>query len=181
MVKNIRKKFSNRLVLLAATAALLVVVAAIWLVFWHSPKKTTTIPSTTPVSVAPAISSDKQPASTAPSSSDSTKSSSASTSAVLITPYGTFVSNHHPGVNGAPTAEVSVCNTTPGASCYIQFTKGSEVQKLAAQTADSTGATYWNWDANSASLGSGAWQILAVASLNGQTKTAADATTLNIQ
>jgi hypothetical protein len=102
----------------------------------------------------------------------------------LIAPFGDFVSNHFPGKNGSPTSESSVCNTSPGASCYIKFTKvgGSESTQLPAQTADARGSTTWNWDINSdAHLTSGDWKVTAVATLGAQTKSTDDALKLNIQ
>ena len=102
----------------------------------------------------------------------------------LVTPVGNFVSNHFPGQNGAPTTEASVCNTSPGATCYIKFTNTSTNQttQLASQVANAQGQTSWYWDvSNDAHLTSGKWKVTAVATLNGQTKTADDALNLTIQ
>ena len=111
------------------------------------------------------------------------KSANPSTSlTVLETPFGSFVSNHMPGQNGSPTTEQSVCNTTPGASCDIQFTNGNAVNKsLGATTADSNGTAYWSWNINGGTLAPGSWHITAVVKLNGQTKTATDPTPLEVQ
>ena len=95
--------------------------------------------------------------------------------AYLIAPWGDFVSNHHPGQNGSPLSETSVCNTTQGASCYIAFTNGSIVKTLPVQTADSNGATFWsNWTPSSIGLTPGNWKITATATLDGQTKSTTD-------
>lgn len=104
-------------------------------------------------------------------------------SAVLKAPFGTFVSNHHPSLSGttSPSTEESTCNTTPGATCYIEFTKESTVKQLPAATADSSGAVSWNWDVKQAGLTVGTWQIKAIASLNGQTKSAQDSLALEVQ
>jgi len=107
-------------------------------------------------------------------SGNSPGSSSQQTNLPLYTPYGDFISNHHPGQNGAPTSESSVCNTTACAKCYIRFTQGSTVTSLPAKTTDSKGTAYWQWDVKSAELSSGNWTVTAVATLNGQTKTAQD-------
>jgi len=114
--------------------------------------------------------------------SNSPKSTEGSTQAnlPLYAPYGGFVSNHHPGENGSPTAETSVCNTTPGATCYIRFTKGSAMVSLPAQTTDSKGVTYWYWDVKNAGLTPGDWTITAVASLNSQSKSTRDPLPLTV-
>ncbi|HVX48155.1 MAG TPA: hypothetical protein VHA05_02245 [Candidatus Saccharimonadales bacterium] len=117
-----------------------------------------------------------------PPASDVPKSVPAST-ASLQKPYGTFVSNHHPNLGGspAPSTEQSVCYTAPGASCHIEFTKGSLVKKLPAETADSSGSVTWNWDIKQAGLSTGSWTIKAVASLNGKTMSAQDDLNLEVQ
>lgn len=106
------------------------------------------------------------------------------TTASLDQPTGTFVSNHRPGQGGTPTQEASTCKTTPGASCYIQFSKDGTVKSLETQAVDSDGAAYWSWDVKDAKgigLASGSWKISAVATLNGQTKTSDDSIALEIQ
>jgi hypothetical protein len=99
----------------------------------------------------------------------------------LLTPYGTFVSNHFPGKNGTSNQEQSACTTTPGASCYIQFTKDGVVKKLDAKTADNAGSVIWSWDVKDAGFASGSWKITAVTSLNGQTKSTNDSLNLEVQ
>ncbi len=101
----------------------------------------------------------------------------------LVQPFGTFVSNHRPGQDGSNNDEQSACNTTPGAKCYIQFTNLSSnvTTKLPAQTVGSDGSTIWSWNVSNAGLTSGSWRITAVASLNGQTKSATDTTNLEVQ
>jgi hypothetical protein len=91
------------------------------------------------------------------------------------------VSNHHPGKSGSPTSEVSVCNTTPGATCYIKFTNGDLSTALTAKKTNGDGVAIWYWDTKDANLVSGNWQIMAVATLNGQTKTSADTLPLVIK
>jgi hypothetical protein len=103
--------------------------------------------------------------------------------ASLVKPYGTFVSNHHPSLSGksTPSQEASVCNTTPGASCKITLTKDGVTKTLAAQTTNSDGAAYWNWDVKQAGLTLGSWQITATASLRGSTSSATDPLMLEVQ
>jgi len=187
MAKKSKKiKFTKKTLLLAGLAA--IVLAGILFVVFHNPKSSISIPSTSPPTSARASSPDKQPAVTGNSSnaasgntSDKSTTSPPAGSTILIEPSGTFVSNHRPGQNGSPTGEQSVCNTTPGATCYIQFIKEGVTKKLDAQTADPSGATYWTWDVKQAGFSAGSWQITAIASLNGQTKTANDALTLEVQ
>lgn len=101
----------------------------------------------------------------------------------LTKPYGTFVSNHHPNLSGspAPSTEESVCQTAPGATCYIQFTKGTSVKKLPAAKADSSGIVTWDWDVKQTGFSAGSWTIQAVASLSGKTMTAQDSMNLEVQ
>ena len=100
------------------------------------------------------------------------------TNVTLQVPEGNFVSNHQAS---AGTSEQSTCTTTPGASCVITFTKGSVTKSLSAQVTDRGGTTYWNnWTPQSIGLNAGNWTIEAVATLGGQTKTAADALQLQV-
>lgn len=132
-----------------------------------TPSTESTTPNTTPVD-----------------DSKQTGTSTASpTGAAPITPYGNFVSNHHPNLDGdpAPSSVQSVCNTTPGASCYIELTNEEGIVKtLASQKTDSNGATYWNWDVKQAGFTVGPWQIKAIATLNGHTRTATDIQNLEV-
>lgn len=100
----------------------------------------------------------------------------------LLEPSGPFVNNHRPKLDGSATESQmqSVCNTTPGASCQISFTKDGTTRTLPAQTTDSGGATYWSWKLQDIGLTEGSWQVKATATLNGQTKEASDALNLEI-
>jgi hypothetical protein len=138
-----------------------------------SSAKTSNEKSVTPSATAISTPQSSKVASSAGGSSNSTT--------VLAQPYGDLVSNHEPGQNGSNTDEVSTCNTTAGASCYIQFTNtaNNQTTKLPVQTTGDDGSTTWSWNANI--LSSGKWQVTAVASLNGQTKSVTDPTQLEIQ
>ncbi len=189
MPKRKAIKVSRRNVLLTSIA-LLIVIFAVYLFFRSPGTKSGTIPSTNPTSENSA--SLKNQASKAPpqsssapdttQGSDKTQSNTASPAinSSLISPYGNFVSNHHPGGNN-PTSEASVCNTTVGATCYIKFIKNDVVKKLTEQNTDSNGATYWYWDIETAGLSKGSWIVEAIASLNGQTKTSTDSLKLEVQ
>lgn len=119
---------------------------------------------------------------TSPSSKSQQGSQLGQASTDFLAPYGTFVSNHRPNLGGspAPSQEQSTCQTSPGASCQIQFTNNGIVKTLESQTADSNGTTIWNWDVKKAGLTEGTWQINAIASLNGQNKNTKDTLTLEV-
>lgn len=183
------KIFNNKRFRWVLVALVIVLLAGGLAVALHvrSVHKAQQISGTVPTSKKSA--SSKSKANSKSSSSGSADSSNpklpgspVSTSAVLAAPFGTFVSNHRPGQNGSPTAEQSVCNTTPGATCDIQFTNASGITKsLGAEVADSNGTAYWSWDINGGTLAPGSWQITAVVKLNGQTKTTPDPTSLEVQ
>lgn len=156
---------------------------------FHKKKVPATIPVKTSSSSSLQSKKSSSPTSssgTAQQSTQSTKVQSSSggnssSNIALMQPYGDLVSNHFPGQNGSNTQEQSTCNTTPGATCYIQLTntEAGKTTKLPSQTVGSDGSTAWTWDANT--LTSGQWQIMAVASLNGQTKSVTDSIKLSIQ
>jgi hypothetical protein len=170
---------------LALVLFLMVVAIGLALVWHHHSKKSvSTIPSNNPVANlnpkanTQSSSSSASRASSTPSSSQSTKSSNSpapSSGAGPATPYGDFVSSHSAG----SASMYSVCNTTAGATCYIQLTNGNLTRNLDTQTTDSNGATNWYW--NTSSLSPGSWTVTAIATLNGQVKKAADAKPLIVQ
>jgi hypothetical protein len=102
--------------------------------------------------------------------------------AKLVEPYGNFVSNHHPNLDGSPAPSVmqSICTTTPGALCTISFTKDGVTKSLPEQRTDSGGAAYWNWNLQDVGLSEGSWQIQAKATLGSQTASAQDAINLEV-
>jgi hypothetical protein len=120
----------------------------------------------------------KSPQAAGGTSNDNKVGASASS---LAAPYGSFVSNHHPGLNGTPDSEQSLCNTTPGANCIIKFTKGSVVKTLPTQKVGDSGSVSWDWDIEQAGLTSGSWKITAVATLGSQTKQTSDPLALEVQ
>jgi hypothetical protein len=104
--------------------------------------------------------------------------SSASSAVNLVAPTGNFVSAHHISVS---TNISSVCNTTPGASCKITFTKAGTTRAVALKATDSNGSAYWNnWSPASVGITAGSWHVQAVATLNGQTKSTEDALLLEV-
>ncbi|MCA9325291.1 hypothetical protein KDA23_04485 [Candidatus Saccharibacteria bacterium] len=109
--------------------------------------------------------------------SEGTKTSTGS-SATLIKPTGNFVSSHHV-TNSSNIA--STCNSTPGATCQITFTKGGVTKKLPSRIVDNGGAAYWSWQTSDIGLTQGDWKVRAVATLGSQQSTATDALVLEVQ
>lgn len=185
----------NRVLMLVV--GLLILSTAVWAISAHKHKlKSGTIPTisqggqTVPSADNP--NSEKQistnakttgpTSSTTPTPAKNTGSPSSTDN--TLTPSGTFVSNHKPGLGStsAPSQEQSVCNTSPGATCVIQFVNKDGITKmLLAQTAGSSGSVIWNWDVKQAGFSQGSWQITAIASLNGQTETSMDVLPMQIQ
>lgn len=172
------KKISKRNFAVVLAVLLLILAAGVYAQH-RSRLNNPVVPSTNPLT-------DTQKSATPDSNASQQQSPSGAAQNVTpsgpppLTPSGDFVSNHSPG-DSTPTSEASTCNTSPGAICYIQFTKGSESKKLDARTTDARGAAIWYWDVKDAGLTQGSWTIMAVATLNGQTKTANDSQPLVVQ
>lgn len=182
---RIPKKLNYKYLLLGIAAIL---IADIVLGLVHHKPKLATIPSVSPTdktssqSLSPDNTSNNNPSGSSNGTSSSEKSVSSGAAQVLtLSAAQTLVSNHHPGENGSPSTEQSACQTTPGATCYIEFTQNGLTRKLDAKTADNNGLVVWDWDIKDAGLSSGQWEIIAVASLNGQVKTSSDPSPLEIQ
>jgi hypothetical protein len=95
------------------------------------------------------------------------------------TPYGNFVSSHHIPLSAG---EQSACNTTPGASCTITFSKDGVSKSLPAKTVDNNGSAIWShWTPSEIGLGAGSWKIVATATLNDQKVNAEDHDPLEVQ
>lgn len=183
MVHKSRKPLFKSAYLLASLLVAAIVVA---LILWQVNKKTVSeIPATQTQGTNQKTSSNNQNSNKTATSTGyvSPKDSGGTSEEPLITPSGTMVSNHKPSLSGvsSPSTEQSVCNTSVNATCYIEFTKDNEVKRLPEQTTDSNGSTYWSWDVVKAGLSAGTWQVTAVASANGQTKTFKDSTPLEVQ
>jgi len=149
----------------------------------HSRQKAVIIPSSGSAVVQPSQVGSSAPVSNGTSSTDTSpktatsSSSSASTSGAPSAPSGTFVSTHQPK---SSDTEESFCNTSAGATCYIQFTNGGTIKKLEPKVAGTDGSVYWVWQVNNAGLSAGSWQITAVSSLNGQAKSTTDHNLLEV-
>ncbi|HSX17907.1 MAG TPA: hypothetical protein VLE51_00945 [Candidatus Saccharimonadales bacterium] len=184
MARKLKRLHLDKRLVVLAVLVVLAIVIAIGYAAKGNKKTNVIIPSTSSAAKTQEKGSDNQSSNSSTGNSDTTntapsKDSSSSQSSNLLTPSGNFVSNHTPGQKGSPLDENSVCNTTPGATCYIEFTKDGETKKLAARVADSNGTVLWDWTASDFS--SGTWTVIAVASLNGQTKTSQDSQPLEIQ
>ncbi len=193
-MSNIKKaRFNKKSVVISGIAVLIIVCAGAY--FWH---KHQTAKSNIPYNESSNSSKNsnnngaKQTSTSNGSNPDGSVSDQADTSdktqassSALVKPSGAFVSNHRPslsGSGGVPSSEVSVCNTTPGATCTITFTNtgNNAVKTLASQKTDSNGAVYWSWDINTAGFSQGTWTIAATSSLNGQSLSAKDALNLEV-
>lgn len=98
----------------------------------------------------------------------------------LQTPSGSLVSNHQPSLKDLP-AEESLCTSTPGATCKIEFTKDGVTKTLQAMKIGSSGVVIWNWDIKTAGFEEGSWKITAIATLNGSSKTTTDIQPLEVK
>jgi len=183
------RKTNNRRKVIWSVVGLLVLVLVILAVKHLFFKDIQQIPSTHLTSQSQQKTQSSTPSSDTPSNDTSVKQNAPSPSGGqagsnnLVAPSGSFVSNHKPSLSGssAPSQEVSTCNTTPGAQCYIEFQQGDIVKKLDAQTVDGNGSTNWKWDVAKAGFNEGSWQIKAVATYNGESKTTTDSFTLEVQ
>lgn len=134
--------------------------------------KTVTQPSGVKVTTTTNSSSNKGDGTTAAPAADTPP----------VTPYGTFVSNHRPNLSGspAPNQENSVCQTTPGVTCEIRFTKDGETKTLGPSKVGSDGFVSWDWKLQDIGLTQGTWQIQAVARNGTKTATATDPAALEV-
>ncbi len=152
--------------------------------FFHKQKLAINSPATPTLGGASTNSSkgESQPTTTSGPTTDGSKSTSPTSQVTPVSPFGDFVSNHTPGQHSSPMTEASVCNTTSGATCQIFFSDGSITKSLPVQTTDLNGSTYWNnWTPASIGLTQGSWQITAVATINGQSKSTTDPINLEVQ
>lgn len=100
-----------------------------------------------------------------------------------VSPTGQFASNHRPNLSGQPTpnAMSSVCTTTPGAHCKLQFQMGGITKELPAQPTDASGSVQWNWTLQDIGLTQGTWTITAVATNGSKSATAVDPIKLEVR
>jgi hypothetical protein len=189
------KKTSHRRRTLLITSAIVAVIVGVCVLAWATnrstkPAKTIkTISSSNPEATSPisepstSSTQTTNVTTTSPSPPVSVKNPVASaspSSGALVEPTGPFVSNHNYDGSSQENAENSVCNTTPGATCVIEFTQGNTTWQLAPEVANSDGAAYWQWNVSSSGLTQGSWTITATATLNGSSITATDSNLMEI-
>lgn len=188
--KRISKQSKYRSIILAIVVFSTVLIASvIYAALHHSYRIVpTTSPNNTVFSKDTNIGNSGQKTTTSTTTATSVVSSkqaenSSTTDAKLKAPSGTFVSSHTLALKNKviPSTELSVCNTTPGATCEINLVKGNDTRILSAQIADINGNVYWNWDVNSAGLSVGKWTINVVAKLAGSSLTTTDQLSLDVQ
>lgn len=97
-------------------------------------------------------------------------------------PYGSLVSNFSPKLT---SSEQSTCNTNPGATCYISFTKDGVTKSLAIKDVASSpkeaqAFATWSWTPQEIGLTPGTWQITATAGMNGQQRTTTSSKSLEV-
>jgi hypothetical protein len=104
-------------------------------------------------------------------------------SAAAAAPSGNFVSNYAPSLSatGAKEQIQSVCNTTPGATCTISFSKDGTTKSLEKRVTDKGGSSYWTWTLKDIGLTAGNWKITATAELNGHQTSTTDTLPLEVQ
>lgn len=186
-IKPKKRILSSRKLLITAAVVLALAVSAAALYRHHQTtdaaakadvaKKVTPRPITAKTSTPSSTTSKNSQ----PGNSTNDTAAAPASNVQLIKPFGTLVSNHKPGQNGSPLEEGSVCNTTPGASCSITFTKDGVTKSLPAKTADGAGAAYWSsWTPQSVGLTSGSWMVSAVATLGQQSASTQDTLALEI-
>ncbi len=186
-----RLKSNRQRTILLASVLLLVLVGILLLRHSNKPQRqqipiTSPTPSSSQSSNSSGnptpVSNDKLPTNT-PTTPSGNSTPPNTTNKNVLTPSGTFVSNHHPSLSGSPELrqEQSVCYTSVGVSCYIEFSKDGQIKALPTKTTDSSGYAYWTWDVKDAGFSSGSWKIKAVAGSGDQTKTASDSLTLDVQ
>lgn len=186
--KSIKRFFRNPTVMIAIILIAGIVIGVVIIASRHNPDSKTSGQSsgTTKVTTIPSVENSGKSIESKGSSASTPSTESVANQTIpvsaLITPYGTFVSNHYPSLSGssAPSQEESTCTTTPGASCYIQFTKNDAVKKLATQITDDTGMTSWTWDVKKSGFTIGDWKITAVASSGNNSKSRQDTILLSI-
>lgn len=157
---------------------ILLVAGSVW-IYSSSHKKTA------PIYSNPDTKGDVNRKTETASSSDhnaSTTRPNSDNSLPLISPTGTFISNHHPNLSGnpAPNKMASTCLTSPGVYCSIAFSRDGVTKSLPEQITNSGGATSWSWRLQDIGLTEGSWQVKATVRSGTKTQTAFDAMNLEV-
>lgn len=189
-INNHRSKLSQRQLIIILLLSLLLIGGAVAYATRRN-QDDSVIPATPTPAPDPTPSPTPDPTPTptptpTPGSSpdDDNKTPPPSTGTAPTRPSGDFVSNHHPslsGSGGVPSTEQSLCRGTVGATCTIEFTKGSLTKRLDVKTIPKSGSVLWDWDVKKAGLSVGTWQIKAISTLNGKTAESVDPAPLEVQ
>jgi len=178
---------SALLVLVAAGILAALELTGTTYLFRNKPLQSSTIPTKSPDGADDTNGADQdgpQPNQTTsePAGSDKNNSAASSGGEEVVAPYGTFISSHVISL-GDPRAEnqESICITTPGANCKIEFKKGDVVKTLETKKVGSDGSVIWNWNLKDADLREGTWEIIASAWLNDDIKTTTDPLKLEVK
>jgi len=175
------KKYSrqNLLIFLIILSIFLVIGLCAGYFVWRNSHKVTTLPSTSAqedkASAEKGV-SQKNSNSVQTSRGDKQSNVTPSSSNILM-PQGNFVSSHN--VSLGSTVE-SVCVTTKGAVCEINYTQNGTTKSLGKKTVDNNGSVTWLWTPESINLTVGSWEISATSSLNGLQSTAKDPLSLEV-
>lgn len=114
-------------------------------------------------------------------STDNKKYSEATSDDELVSPHGNFVSSHKVSLSAMKDAKLeSICNTTPGASCIIEFKKDGVTRALSTRTANNNGNVTWNWSPQEINIGQGSWKIVVTAQFAGRSTTVTDLQNLEV-
>lgn len=178
---SLRKIENNKKTYIPIVIAVIILIVLGGVFYLNKQKNTSTsVAPTAPSDNSAATKEQKSSASTSITSSkdEDTSSSPApqlDASVTPQTPVGTFVSNHHPNIDGqpAPNTLESTCTTTAGAMCTITFTNGTTEVSLPAQQTDQNGHASWAWKLQDIKLTEGSWSIKATAT-NGTKSAFAD-------
>lgn len=102
--------------------------------------------------------------------------------AELLPPSGTFLSSHTLSLGGGsvPDRGRSVCRTSPGATCVIEFTMGGVTRSLPARQVAGDGSTSWDWSPAEVGLTRGHWDVRITASSGSQQRSVDEAIGLEV-
>jgi hypothetical protein len=83
----------------------------------------------------------------------------------LLPPTGTFLSSHRLSLSGAgaPGNARSVCRTSPGAKCWLTFSKDGKNVSFLARTVGDDGVASWDWSPADIHLTAGHWDVTVTA------------------
>lgn len=185
MIKKKLPLSKKKLIAIGAGVFAIVLLGGGYLYHKHTtkPPQITTAPSTTQsedIAAAQQGVAQKNATSSTQSTTQTDKQAGASSpaSGSANKPEGNFVSNHHVSSLNEPLE--SVCTTSRGATCEITFKSGGTVKSVGVKDVNQAGSAIWAWTPASIGLTAGSWQIIAIATLNGNQVTATDPMNLEV-